>query len=145
MLFALAAASASHDEMLRELRHVECHLASSPMPTLDATRFECSRGLRCVDAALGKGLLQMALVIAQLEQPSWLLAGAAPADDKWARLLRCPTGSDAWSCMHGRAEPARVALGCSAEQTRRGAVAAANRTLVALVVLRNMLLQARAC
>ena len=124
------------------LRAVECHLALSPMPTLNASLFECASGLRCVDAALGKGLLQIVMVIATLERPSWLLVGRVPEADKWARHLHCPDRVDAWTCMHGRVEPAEVARGCSAEQAASGrAAAAANRTLVALVVMRNLLLR----
>ena len=93
------------------LRAVECHLALSPMPTLNASLFECASGLRCVDAALGKGLLQIVMVIATLERPSWLLVGRVPEADKWARHLQCPDRSDAWTCMHGRVEPAEVARG----------------------------------
>ena len=124
----------------RSLRAVECHLASESMPMLNATRFECGRGVRCVDAAMGKGLLQMVMAIAQLDTPSWLLVGGPPAADKWARLLSCPKGADAWGCMHGRAS-VPAAADCPQQMVRRGRVAAANKTLVALVVLRNLLLR----
>lgn len=129
--------------LLGSLRAVECHLASENMPTLNATRFECGRGVRCVDAAMGKGLLQIVMAIAQLDTPSWFLVGGSPAADKWARLLSCPKGADAWGCMHGRASiPA--AVDCPQQLVRRGRAAAANKTLVALVqlvVLRNLLLR----
>jgi hypothetical protein len=126
--------------LLGSLRAVECHLAAGNMPTLNATRFECGRGVSCVDAAIGKGLLQIVMAIAQLDTPSWLLVGGSPAADKWARVLSCPKGADAWGCMHGRAiVPA--AADCPQQLVRRGRAAAANKTLVALVVLRNLLLR----
>lgn len=72
------------------LRAVECNLASANMPTLDATQFECARGLRCVDAALGKGLLQIVMVIAQMRRPSWRLTSHAAQADKASAGLRTP-------------------------------------------------------
>ena len=73
-----------------ELAAVECHLAQSEMPVLDATRFQCAAGLRCADAALGKGLLQITMAIAQLERPSWRIQSHRGREDKWARWLGCP-------------------------------------------------------
>ncbi len=127
-------------QLRSELAAVECHLARSAMPVLDATRFQCARGLRCVDAALGKGLLQMTMAIAQLDRPSWLLRSHRGRDDKWARWLGCDE-LDAWECMHGTPETAHTAACPASLAARGGHLASRNKTLVALVVLRNILLR----
>ena len=121
-----------------ELAAVECHLAQSEMPVLDATRFQCAAGLRCADAALGKGLLQITMAIAQLERPSWRIRSHRGREDKWARWLGCDE-LDAWECMYGTPEISHTAA-CPAPLVARGAhLARHNKTLVALVVLRNIL------
>ena len=128
-------------QLRSELAAVECHLArDATMPVLDATRFMCARGLRCVDAALGKGLLQMTMAIAQLPQPSWRLRSHRGRDDKWARWLRCDD-LDAWECMYGTPDTAHTAACPASLAARGGHLASRNKTLVALVVLRNILLR----
>jgi len=58
--------------LLGLLRAVECHLAAGNMPTLNATRFECGRGVSCVDAAIGKGLLTVELIFLDQIGPCFL-------------------------------------------------------------------------
>ena len=59
---------------------------------------------------------------------------------QWARKLECPKDADAWACLHGTPS-LDLNASCTAEQIAAGATAAGNRTLVALVVLRAIVLR----